>query len=61
MNTTHQFSLFGIAFQRIALTLLAVAILALPAQAQFTGNNQTNITSGVTSNWQGDCNVGSNN
>ena len=39
-------------------TLLA---LALPnqARAQFTGNNQTNVISGVSSNWTGDYYVGS--
>lgn len=30
------------------------------AQAQFTGNNQTNLISGVSSNWPGDYYVGSN-
>src|SRR5436853_5245990 len=29
-------------------------------EAQFTGNNQTNIISGVTSNWPGNYYVGSN-
>ena len=38
----------------------AAAFLSSPAQAQFTGNNQTNIISGVTSNWTGFYYVGSN-
>ncbi|HUK82292.1 MAG TPA: hypothetical protein VLZ12_06630 [Verrucomicrobiae bacterium] len=33
---------------------------APPTQAQYTGNNQTNIISGVASNWNGDYYVGSN-
>jgi T5SS/PEP-CTERM-associated repeat protein len=44
------------------ITLLALIAFAVPqrTQAQFTGNNQTNIISGVTSNWPGDYYVGSN-
>ena len=47
---------------QIALALLSTFALAVPNQtrAQFTGNNQTNIISGVTTNWGGPYYVGSN-
>src|SRR5437870_5142062 len=40
--------------------LLVATVLASPAGAQLTGNDQTNIISGVTSNWTGNYYVGSN-
>src|SRR5262252_7922554 len=47
---------------KIAIASFALLALALPnpSRAQFTGNNQTNIISGVTSNWPGSYYVGSN-
>jgi T5SS/PEP-CTERM-associated repeat protein len=42
------------------LIFLSALVLANQAHAQFTGNNQTNIISGVLSNWTGDYYVGSN-
>src|SRR5262245_13351854 len=49
---------------RMKFTIACIAPLAvgLPNQsrAQFTGNNQTNIISGVTSNWASTYYVGSN-
>jgi fibronectin-binding autotransporter adhesin len=40
--------------------ILSASVLANQAHAQFTGNNQTNLISGVTNNWPGDYYVGSN-
>jgi len=50
------------AIGRITGVYFALLALALPQEmhAQFTGNNQTNIITGVTSNWSGDYYVGSN-
>src|SRR6266568_5156151 len=46
----------------IAITCFVLLAHAMPSQtcAQFTGNNQTNIISGVTSHWPGNYYVGSN-
>jgi T5SS/PEP-CTERM-associated repeat protein len=45
-----------------SISLLALCAFVLPHEtcAQFTGNNQTNIISGVASNWPSDYYVGSN-
>ena len=59
-NTNQKASPIWVALRRIGLTSLAVTVIGSQAQAQFTGNNQTNIISGVTSNWTGDYYVGSN-
>src|SRR6266699_1955811 len=47
---------------KFTITCFALLALALPNEthAQFTGNNQTNIISEVTSNWPGNYYVGSN-
>ena len=42
------------------LTALAVIVWSSPAQAQFTGNNQTNNISNVVSSWTGVYYAGSN-
>src|SRR5205809_1879939 len=45
----------------IAVGFIALTVALAPvSRAQYTGNNQTNIISGVTSNWSGDYYVGSN-
>src|SRR5215831_9483420 len=46
-------------FPVVALALLAL-ISPHQTHAQFTGNNQTNIVSGVTNNWSGAYDVGGN-
>src|SRR5437899_8541735 len=61
MNTKLKFSFSSIALGRAGLALLAATVLGSPARAQFTGNNQTNIISGMTSNWPGDYIVGNTN
>ena len=61
MSAEHKFSVIGIPLRRAGLTWLAVTVLSSQTHAQFTGNNQTSIISGVTSNWPGDYHVGSNN
>jgi T5SS/PEP-CTERM-associated repeat protein len=45
-----------------SISLLAICAVVLPheTRAQFTANNQTNVISGVVSNWPGDYDVGSN-
>jgi hypothetical protein len=40
------------------LILLCVALLPVASWAQYSGNNQTNVISGVTSNWAGTYTVG---
>jgi T5SS/PEP-CTERM-associated repeat protein len=42
----------------IALILIGILITSRPSQAQYTSDYQTNIISGVTSNWTGDYYVG---
>jgi T5SS/PEP-CTERM-associated repeat protein len=48
-----------------AVTAIFIAVTGLlfdtPAHAQYSGNSQTNITSGVTSNWSGDYIIGISN
>ena len=44
----------------LTLGLLGVILCSRPTEAQYTANFQTNIISGVTSNWTGDYYVGSN-
>src|ERR1035437_5511413 len=45
---------------RLTLGLLGIILGSRSSEAQYTANFQTNIISGVTSNWTGDYLVGSN-
>jgi T5SS/PEP-CTERM-associated repeat protein len=56
----HKLSNGAVALWRKGLPWLVAVLLASRLEAQFTGNNQTNIISGTASNWSGDYHVGSN-